>query len=88
MRLRALAALALAALVVWAAPLAGLAIAGRPVAAFLHFPPRTEAIAQPPFSWSVFLVFCVPAYCAFALYCAALSRAEPAPSAPAAARFP
>lgn len=87
-RLRALAALALAALLVWAAPLAGLALAGRPLAGFLHFPPRTEAIAQPPFAWGVFLLFCVPAYFALALYCAALERGEPAPRAPNAARFP
>lgn len=86
--MRALAALVVSALLVWAAPLTGLILAGRPVAAFLHFPPRTEVIAQPPFAWSVFLLFCVPAYCALSLYCAALSRTAPGPRTPNAARFP
>jgi len=88
MRLRALAALALAALLVWVAPLAGLAFAGHPVAAYLHFPPRTSIVAQPPFAWSLFLAFCVPAYFALALFCAALGRALPAQRVAAAARFP
>jgi len=88
MRLRALAALALAALFTWAAPLGGLAVVGEPVAAFLHFPPRTTQVAQPPFSWGVFFLFCIPAYVALALYSAALSRAMPAPRPASVARFP
>jgi hypothetical protein len=88
MRLRATAALALAGLVVWAAPLAGLAIAGRPVAAFLAFPPRTQEIVQAPFDWSVFVVMSLPAVAALALLVAAIVRARPAQSGSASGKFP
>jgi hypothetical protein len=88
MRSRALAALALAVLAAWAAPLAGLALAGRPVAAFLAFPPRAAWAPAPPFDWSVFALLALPAACALALYAAALARARPQPSVPPAARFP
>jgi hypothetical protein len=88
MRSRALATLALAVFVIWAAPLAGLALAGRPVAALLHFPPRTEPLAQAPFAWGAFVLFSLPALAAIALYAVALARARPGPSGKAAARFP
>jgi hypothetical protein len=87
MRGRALAALALAVLAVWAAPLAGLALAGRPVSAYLAFPPRATWAAAPLFDWSVFAVLALPAAGALALYAAALARARPNPARPVA-RFP
>ena len=88
MRCRALAALVLAVFAVWAAPLAGLALAGRPVAAYLLFPPRTALVAQPPFAWGVFILFSVPALAALALYAAALARAQPRQTGKAPGRFP
>jgi hypothetical protein len=88
MRLRAAAALSLAALLTFAAPLAGLAISGRPVAAFLVFPPRTQAVAQAPFDWGVFLVMSLPVLAAFALLLAAIARARPAQASAAAGKFP
>jgi hypothetical protein len=57
-----------------AAPLAGLAAAGQPLAAYLAFPPRTAQVAQAPFSWGAFALLCVPLAGAAALYVVALSR--------------
>jgi hypothetical protein len=88
MRSRALAALALAVLFIWAAPLAGLALAGRPVAAYLGFPPRTALVAQAPFAWGAFMLFSLPALGALALYGVALARARPGNSGGAAGKFP
>ena len=88
MRGRALAALVLAVFAVWALPLAGLALAGRPVAAFLQFPPRTALVAQPPFAWSAFVIFSLPPLGALALYWAALARARPGQAARSAGKFP
>jgi hypothetical protein len=85
--LRALAALLVAALVVWAAPLAGLALAGLPLAPYLEFPPRTQAVPHAPFSWTVFAVCALPALGALALYTVGLARARPR-SAPPAQGFP
>jgi hypothetical protein len=87
MRLRALLALLAAALVVWGAPLAGLALAGRPPAPYLEFPPRTDAVAHAPFSWLAFAVFCLPALAAAALYAHGLVQARPR-AAPRPQRFP
>ena len=39
-----------------ALPLAGLLAAGRPLAPYLEFPPRTRYVTHAPFSWPVFLV--------------------------------
>jgi hypothetical protein len=88
MRSRALAALALAVLAVWATPLAGLALAGRPVAAYLGFPPRTALVAQAPFAWGAFILFSLPALGALALYWVALAGARPGSSREAAGKFP
>jgi hypothetical protein len=88
MRLRAFAALALATLVVCAAPLAGLALAGHALAPYLDFPPRTMRVVQPPFDWGVFLVLCLPALGALELYLSALGHARPRQSPAAAGRFP
>ena len=88
MRTRAIAALALTSLAVWGAPLAGLAVAGRPVAEFLAFPPRTREIVQPPFDWSVFVVMALPAVAALALLVAAIVRARPGRPGVATGIFP
>ena len=87
MRLRALLALLAAALVVWGAPLVGLALAGEPLAPYLDFPPRTQAVVHAPFSWLAFAVFALPALAAAALYAVGLARAQPR-EAPTAQRFP
>jgi hypothetical protein len=87
MRSRALAALAITVLVVCAAPLAGLALIGTPLAPYLAFPPRTARLAALPFSWPAFAWFALPALGAIALYAAALVRSRPQPAQPAA-RFP
>ncbi|OGA72816.1 MAG: hypothetical protein A3G81_11985 [Betaproteobacteria bacterium RIFCSPLOWO2_12_FULL_65_14] len=79
--------LVLAAAVSAAAPLAGLAAAGLPVAAYLDFPPRTVAVAHSPFSWAAFALMSLPAAVAIALIVAALWRA-PAPSRAAPGCFP
>jgi hypothetical protein len=87
MRLRALLALLAAAIVVWGAPLAGLALAGRPLAPFLEFPPRTQFVEHVSFSWSAFAVYAVPFVAALALYVGALLRSAPRP-APRTRPFP
>ncbi len=87
-RRAALAALALAMLLVWAAPLAGLAPAGRPLAPYLDFPPRTVQVAHSPFSWSVFALLSLPLLATVALYAAAIARARPLPQRSPVARFP
>ena len=87
-RSRALIALALAPFLVWAAPLAGLAVAGRDLAPFLAFPPRTEHVAHPSFAWSAFVVLAAPFIGAISLYWAAFARARPAPTPAPLSRFP
>jgi hypothetical protein len=87
MRPRALATLALAFALVWAAPLAGLAVAGKPVAEYLGFPPRTEQVMAAPFSWPLFACFALPFLAALALFVAAFARGRPSPGVPSA-RFP
>jgi hypothetical protein len=86
-RAKAAAALVAGALLVWGAPLAGLALAGLPLAPHLDFPPRTQAVAHAPFSWIAFAVCALPALGALALYAVALARARPR-AAPAARGFP
>ncbi len=88
MRWRAIAVLVLATLLAWAAPLAGLAAAGQPIAAFLGFPPRTALVAHASFAWGAFVALSVPALGALALYCAALANARVQRRAGALARFP
>jgi hypothetical protein len=87
MRLRALLALLAAALAVWGAPLAGLALAGQPIQPHLQFPPRTQAVAHAPFSWIAFTACAIPALAAVALYAIGLARARPR-AAPELQRFP
>lgn len=83
---RAAAALALGALLVCAAPLAGLALAGRPVAPFLHFPPRTASVAHAGFDWIEFALFSLPALATLAVFIWALRR--PAGRSVAAGKAP
>jgi hypothetical protein len=88
-RLRAIWVLLVATFLSWAAPLVGLAMAGRPVEKFLHFPPRTGFVAHAPFNWGAFAVMSIPALCALALFLAAARRARCEPAArPARSRFP
>ena len=72
MRQRAAAVLALALLIAWAAPLAGLAAAGQDLSPYLRFPPRTETLAHASFSWSVFLLLSLPAATALVLFLMAM----------------
>lgn len=89
MRWRALAALLAALAIAWLAPLAGLALAGLPLAPYLEFPPRTVQVAQAPFSWGMFVLLSLPALGAVALFAAAIVRARPKRIASAGARrFP
>ncbi len=88
MRLRVLIVLILGAALVWGAPILGLLIAGRPIEASLAFPPRTVPVAHAPFEWSAFALLSVPVIATVALYAAALARARPGTSSPAARRFP
>lgn len=69
---RAAATLVFGMLLVWGAPLAGLALAGRPVASFLSFPPRTSYVPHAHFDWGAFLLFSLPALVAFAAFAWAL----------------
>jgi len=87
MRRRVLLALFAAALVVWGAPLAGLALAGQPLAPYLEFPPRTQRIEHAPFSWVAFAVLSLPVLAAALLYGVGLSRARPR-AMPGARRLP
>lgn len=71
-RAAAAATLLLGALLVCAAPLAGLALAGQPLAPFLAFPPRTHPVAHAPFAWTAFALYALPALAAAALFALAL----------------
>lgn len=75
-RARAAAALLLGALLVCAAPLAGLALAGQPLAPFLAFPPRTPHVPHAGFSWLAFFVFSLPALAALAAFAWAPGRPQ------------
>lgn len=85
--MRAWLALLAAALIVWGAPLLGLALAGGPLAPHLEFPPRTRFVEHAGFSWIAFAMCVIPAIGATALYAAGLARARPA-RAEVAHRFP
>jgi len=88
-RRRALAVLVGALALAWLAPLAGLAVAGVPLAPYLAFPPRTVQVAHAPFSWAMFALLSLPALGAIGLFVAALTRSRPRSAARAEAwRFP
>jgi len=86
--LRSLAVLLLAAALVWAAPLLGLAIAGLPIGERLGFPPRTHFVLQPAFDWRAFALLSLPAIGALILYWRALAGARPVAVDARKARFP
>ena len=87
--LRAGAALLLGTAIVWWAPLAGLYLAGDPLAPYLHFPPRTQYVPHAPFAWIAFIATLLPVLATLALYAAAFARTRPAPAAaPTPHRFP
>ncbi|HEX7055420.1 MAG TPA: hypothetical protein VF211_15965 [Burkholderiales bacterium] len=74
-------------MLVYIAPLAGLALAGRPVAPFLDFPPRTAYAAHAPFAWPAFVLYALPAVAVALLYARAL-RGRSAPRAGKACEWP
>lgn len=88
MRLRALAVLIGATALTVALPLAGLTLAGHPVAPYLNFPPRAEYVAHAAFSWRAFTILCIPVLAAAALYWIAIARTQPRQPAPVSQRFP
>lgn len=89
MRARALAVLLLAAILIWAAPLAGLAVAGHSLSEYLGFPPRTVQELHAPFAWGAFVALSLPLLAACVLYMIALSRPRARHSvAPRLGRFP
>jgi hypothetical protein len=67
LRWRALLVLVATAALVLMLPLAGPALAGRPVADYLHFPPLTHPVAHAPFSWAVFVAIALPSAAALGL---------------------
>ena len=89
MRLRALAALLVAMVVSWCAPLLGLAAAGHPIWPYLDFPPRTSPVAHAPFAWSAFAALALPSLVFVVLIVLAIARARPQKAnAHFARRFP
>jgi hypothetical protein len=78
----------LAAALAVAAPLAGLALAGQPVAAYARFPPRTEYVAHAPFSWTAFALLAVPAIAALGLFARGFILSRPSSHDPGTHGFP
>ena len=76
MRARAISVLLLAAAIMWAAPLLGLAAAGHPFLSYLDFPPRTRFLPHPSFEWSWFVILSLPLVGAVALYWIAIANAR------------
>ncbi len=58
--MRSLVTLVLGAALVWALPLVGLLLAGRPLAPFLQFPPRTSYVPHAAFDWAAFVLLSLP----------------------------
>lgn len=88
MRLRAITVLVLAAALIWAAPLLGLALMGLPVANDLEFPPRAQFVAHQPFDWRLFATLSLPAIGAAVLYWIAIARGRRSAPLPPQRRFP
>jgi hypothetical protein len=74
MRLRAISVLILAVAIMWAAPLVGLVLAGRPFRAHLAFPPRTQFVPHPAFEWRAFVTLSLLVAGALALYLFAIAK--------------
>ena len=88
MRLRVVVVLLLGLTLAWSAPLLGVALAGHPVAQYLRFPPRTEAVAHAPFSWGVFVALSLLVCATVLLGVCGLVRAGARPTSPNCGRFP
>ena len=88
MRAGPLSVLSIAAAAVWAAPLAGLAIAGGSIAAYLALPPRTAFVAHASFDWAVFAVMSLAPIGVAILYLVGMANAQPIPADAAKGRFP
>jgi hypothetical protein len=90
MEIRARAAVVLlgTSVLVWAAPLAGLALAGEAITPFLQFPPRTVAVPPAPFAWGAFIIVSLLPLAAAVLYAVAWARVTPAAPAAARNKFP
>ncbi len=71
-----------------AAPLAGLAAAGIPLAPYLAFPPRTVPSSAGPFSWGAFAAMSLPVLGAAILFGFAFSKPAPAARLLPARPFP
>lgn len=88
-RLRAIIAFLAAALLTWAAPLAGLAASGQAIHEFLHFPPRAEYVAHASFAWDAFIGFAIPVLGAIMIYLVAVAGGRvDSTAAPARRTFP
>jgi hypothetical protein len=85
--LRATLVLLIGVVLVWAAPLLGLALAGIPVTPYLQFPPLTEAVAHAPFSWDVFVALSL-LVAAVALGVCSAVRINVRPARPPSGRLP
>jgi hypothetical protein len=88
MRSRAALTLLVGTAIVWVAPLLGLLATGQSVERYTTFPPRTLAVAHPPFEWGTFILLSIPVLGALALYVVALARAKPQPSSRCPGAFP
>ena len=85
---RAAAALLLAALLVCAAPLAGVVLAGRSAADFLAFPPRARHVVHAGFDWTAFFLYLLPAVVAAGAFARALRKPPGGQERKAPGRWP
>ena len=69
-------------------PLAGVALAGRPIAAYLQFPPRTEYVEHAPFSWLAFALTAALVVLALTPFLARVVRTRDARAPLAGGAFP
>jgi len=69
-------------------PLAGIALAGKPIAAYLEFPPRTEYVEHTAFSWPAFLVTGMLVVIAVTPFVIRVMRHGASPPAVASGAFP
>ncbi len=60
-------------------PLAGVWLAGRPLAPYLQFPPRTHHVEHAPFSWPVFIGFSISILATILPFLIRLFRTSPGP---------
>lgn len=86
--MRLLRLIAPLALMLVGLPLAGIALAGKPAAVYLAFPPRAEPITHAPFSWAAFVVIAAFGVLALAPFVVTVSRRPGAPAARRGGMFP